>query len=381
VSIPRILKGAARRLDDAGCGLWRVLGLGGPPAVLFEAGYAQGLEAERPVILELLRRGRVQPTVSYSRTRMLTPADFSDLIGLGVPVSEASALRHRRFECVVITDRPFTHSWRARRCTLLHHGSGFAVAGQSYCIGLLREGKFEYLLALNAFEAEAAAGLVAHPSRQLAVIGQPKLHRLRRGSATAHTMDPSAPPTVLVTSHWTPGALHHSLAESVLGYLATRTDLRVIVTGHPNLWRRGPGRNQGRDLRAILEGLTGVPHMSLVTDSRRTLELMLEADLLVGDKSSATLEYATLGRPIVHYQHPDVHPQPPEFRDLLFGAVHGFTDAEDFVAAFNAGLSQIGRPPSSAQQQLVAHCFPTLGDATRLAADAIESIALTGKVR
>jgi hypothetical protein len=353
---------------------------GSSPRVLFEAGYEHGLEAERPVILELLRRCRVKPAVAYSRTRMLGPADFADLAALGVPVLEAESVRHRRFECIVITDRPFTHSWRSRRRTLLHHGSAFGNLGQSYCIGLLRDGVYEFLLALNPLEAAAAGGLVRSPERQVMVVGQPKLDPLKSIATTAHERDPAVPPTILLSSHWTSESLHHNVVEGVLRCLSRRTDLRVIVSGHPHLWRPEHARNHGRDWQAILAPLVEAPHMTLVTDTRRTVDLMQEADLLIGDKSSATVEFATLGRPIVHYRHPNVQPQPPEFRELLHGATHGFTSAADFVPAFEAGLTSIGSPPSASQRELVEQCFPTLGEATRLAADAIESIAFTGAV-
>jgi hypothetical protein len=359
---------------------WRRVWPAYRPRVVFEAGYSQGLESERPVLEELLRRGRVAPILAYSRSRTLQPADFADYANRGVPVVEASALRHKRFDCVVITDYPITPGWRTRRRTLLHHGSGFAIAGESYCIGLLREGVYDFLLALNDLEAKAAVPYVSAPDRQIAIVGQPKLDGLKAAIPTAHARNPAAPPTVLVTSHWTPQSLHCNVAESVLGYLATRTDLRVIVSGHPNLWRPEMGKTQGRDWRLLLAPLTVATHMELVTEQHRMLGLMQEADLLIGDKSSATLEFATLGRPIVQYQHPDVHPQPPEFHRMLLAAVDSFAGASDFVAAFEAGLSRVGSPTRPGQRELVEHCFPTLGEATRLAADAIESIAFTGKV-
>lgn len=367
--------------DDALQAGWRRLRPGLRPRVLFEAGYPHGLEAERPVIEELLRRGRVAPTVAYSRTRVVGAADLQDLVALGVTVAEANTLRHQRFECVVLTDYPISHGWRARRRTLLHHGSGYAPDGASYAIRLLSEGLYEYLLSLNALEAEAASRLVRSPSNQVLVVGQPKLDRLRVATPTAHARNPAEPPTVLIASHWTPEGLYFNVAESVLGYLATRTDLHVIVSGHPNLWHPELGTSEGRDWRVILAPLIASPHMELVSDPRRTFDLMQQADLLIGDKSSATLEYAALGRPIVHYHHPSVVPQPPEFRRLLFSTVHRFTGAADFVPAFESSLLQIGHPPSAAQQELVTHCFPTLGNATKLAADAIESIAFNGTVR
>jgi CDP-glycerol glycerophosphotransferase (TagB/SpsB family) len=254
-----------------------------------------------------------------------------------------------------------------------------------YAFQLYEEGEYDFLLALHPTERELAIETFGPGvSGRIRVVGQPKLDRLANAPIDAGPVHRSLdlPPgrkTVLVTSHWTPTSLLCTCGEVILEQLRNRRDLNVVVTGHHHLWGFPSPWARTVDWRARLAWVGQEPHMRLLPRVPDLHALMAAADVMVSDHSSATAEYAILGRPLVVFRNPAHRFHGAEFERLLAETTEVFHGAEDFLPALGRALDQ-PVPASGPRDRFLSATFAFLGSSTEQAAEAVEALALTGRL-
>jgi CDP-glycerol:poly(glycerophosphate) glycerophosphotransferase len=378
----RVVKQLIQSVDARWWWVQRRIGWRSRPRVLFEVYNWIGFAAQAPV-LELLRaRGNLDLEISGAHESDLSADIVQSIEQSGIPLLRVAEVRNRRYDLIVVTDSPRLHAWRCEHVAYLPHGSGVGNLAIPYAVQMLDCGDANYLLAANVQDIEYVTTQFGTRFQGCArVTGLPKLDRLatsppdRVATLRSLGLDPSRP-TILLMSHWTPGALLRREGDAILAVLRARTECNVIVTGHPHLWTRQVGP-EPVDWHARLRWIDDVPHMRFVPQAERLFELMAAADIAITDYTSATLEYAILQRPIIYFHSP----------------VHGFADAElvsllqqstlqfETIAEFRVALaSALANPVIDpvARARLLAHCFEHLGEATQRAALAIEDLARDG---
>lgn len=372
-AVRSVLRGTVRWIDDAFSAPGRSRRR---PRVLIEVKYHVGLVAVAPLVWELHRRSNLEVSLAWSKRYPVTQESLREFMAAGIPVHETAMLRHRRFECVVQTERALAWGWRFRHRTYLHHGSGAGNSTSTYSGRLLGANEVEFVLAINDEEVGLLAEMVADPLRCVRRVGGLKVQTLL--SKVASYRPVAGRRRVLVLSHWDKFALHKHLGRKVLAHLAARGDVEVVVSAHPHLLDRARQYDSDVDWLAMLQGWANEFGALLVTDAQETIDLMAAADLMVADHTSATLEFAALGRPFAYFKHPQVEYLSPALSELLPRAGHRFGNAVELPDALDAALARIGEPASADQVTLVAHCFPETSDAVQRAADAVEQIARSG---
>jgi len=106
---------------------------------------------------------------------------------------------------------------------------------------------------------------------------------------------------------------------------------------------------------------------------------MAVADVMVSDHSSATVEYAILGRPLVVYRNPAHRFHGARLDELLSETAEVFHGAEGFPGALGRALHQPAPAPGPRHRFLSA-AFAFLGSSTGQATEAVENLALTGRL-
>lgn len=376
----RLTKRGLRWFSDAAARLGAVR----QPRVLFEVVNRFGFEAQRPVLLTLARRARVRLTVSISPEGSgLGPDDLENLRSLGIECIGWQSARHRRFDLIIVTDRPVVHSWRSTARLLIHHGSSYVNNPDPWQYRRLAEGTVDFLLLLHRGELSRVREVAGKAmSGRVRVVGQPKLDRLIRCVRThsekgsGWDLDPQKP-VLFVGSHWTPTSLFRTCGDEVLSYLRTRTDLNILVSGHDHLWSYPSHWSAGIDWRTRLAWMDAEPHMYRVQGASELWNAMLAADVGLADHSSVTLELAVLERPLLVYRNPGRHLAAPWLDDLLasstrvFHQVHELPDLLD--DAFAGEVRDLAK-----RRELIDRSFAYPGCATERAADAIEEVLRYG---
>ena len=375
-------KRCARAVDSWLTVARRSVGTPPRPAVLFEVYNPFGFDAQEPVIHALAGRGLVEVHVSGGVEGGLATHRIAALTRAGIHVHPLRAIRHRRFDAVVVTEGPLVNSWRSSRYVFLHHGSGFGIGTSPYAFEILESGEVDYLLALHPIEVRSAYAHFGHRLRgRVRAVGQPKLDRLANATHPPRALleslglDP-ARRTILYLSHWTPTSLMHTWGEEILGMLRARTELNVLVTGHHHLWDH-PARSGGVDWRARLGWIANEAHMRLFPQSEDLVELMTAADVAITDHTSGTLEYALLHRPIVLFRHPEYAFSDLEFDVLLRRTANVFSHVNGFAVAFEQAI-ELESIDHTRRRELLDYCFCHVGNASLQAAIAIEEIAESG---
>lgn len=353
--------------------------------MLFEVFTPFGFDAQEPVICAIQARGRVTVTLAGGAERGVEPDRLDRLASIGVHLIPLAAARHRRYEAVVVTDRRQYISWRSPRVAYLHHGSSFANSESPYAFQLYQEGQYDFLLALHPTEREQAIETFGpEMSDRVRVVGQPKLDRLANALIDAGPVHralglPPGRKTVLVTSHWTPTSLLCTCGEVILEQLRNRRDLNVIVTGHHHLWGFPSPWARTVDWRARLAWVGQEPHMRFLPRVPDLHALMAATDVMVSDHSSATAEFAILGRPLVVFRNPAHRFHGDDFERFLSETAEVFRGAEDFLPALERALHQPA-PDSGPRNRFLSATFAFLGSSAGQAAEAVEALALTGRL-
>lgn len=249
-----------------------------------------------------------------------------------------------------------------------YHGDERARTSGSYAGG---DGLDDVILFLCPHETVAARWRARYPDTPAVVVGSPRLDRWHEDPFITMTHQilskpVGAGPVVAVTFHW-PNSLCPESQWALPHYRSHLHDLRTAVEaaggelighGHPRAWRQ---------LRRewVRHGIRPVEHLDDVFD---------RADVLVADNTSAAVEFASLGRPIVWLSAPWYR------RDVVHGGrFWEWTDGmphverpEDLVPTVLAVLADGGAAWADGHARMVASAYDrTDGLAAQRAAGAI----------
>ena len=125
-------------------------------------------------------------------------------------------------------------------------------------------------------------------------------------------------PLVLVSSHWTPAGILRTFGAGILNALAPLAgECEIVQISHPNLWEDPQfDTYDPKTKRPSQEGFSSA-WIRDALDARHQAgkarvfydlespELLMAADLLIGDHSSIVIEFAMFDRPILFYDVPD----------------------------------------------------------------------------
>lgn len=380
----RPLKRLARTADSS---VARIERLVRRPAVLFDVQNGLGLDAQAPVIRHLVQRGRVRVDVSSGTSDATTLADrltVRDIDAtLHVPPRQAA---RRRYALGIITDSPSIRNWLRPPLAYLHHGSSFANLPNLYALSFLADGTAKYLFCLAEAEARYCEQQLGSTIRdRLVVTGQPKLDAVNNsadgGAALLNQLglDP-ARKTVLLISHWLPESLFCSCnLDGLRDHLASRA-INVVVTAHAHLFDASRvTRPDGSDWHQHLAATFAAPNMRVVPNVLDHRSLFSAIDLMVGDHSSAYLEYAPLRRPMILYQHHNFEFSDSTMGNLLRGSADLVHSVEQIPALVDRALAA-ETFDHVARKALLDYSLAYLGRSGERVADVIESLALRGTV-
>lgn len=358
----------------------------GKATLLFDIPNAFSAKAVEPVVLELQRRGhRVRVT-----GRDQGPGLEGDYISAFPALAGVFMHRYRArlgaWDAILFTDGPSAAYVRWALRMRLPHGPGEGLYAYPHSLSLARERAMDVILCNSAANEALLAELEPRvvPGKNVFSIGWPCLDELVRGTfdraSILAALGLSADrKTLLVTSHWTPPALlrTHGGAE-VVQQLARIPGINLVITGHNHLWNRVSVREAlGDAWYERMERAAGAfAHVKLVRTGD-VRPLLAASDLMIGDRSSVTLEYSVLGRPIIQFQHSEHAPSNARMDALLDRTVHRFTHLDELVPLVMEQLVHPTTGEPGARQALVENSFDYLGSATTRAADVIATLAMS----
>ncbi len=229
------------------------------------------------------------------------------------------------------------------------------------------------------------AGAVDEGSPALKLIGMPKVDCLvdgtiRRDEVVAGLgLDPSRP-TVLYAPTWSPASSLNAMGEDLLGALQ-RLPVNVVVKLHDRSLDPRERYSGGVDWIARLTPGLG-PRARLAREAN-IAPLLVAADLMITDHSSAGFEYLLRDRPIVRIDRPalialaNIH---TDYVHLLRDVAHTVADVPGAIRAVEASLADPGAL-SARRRQVASDLFYRAGTATARAVQALyEAIALEAPI-
>lgn len=357
----------------------------GKATVLVDIANAFGAKTVAPIVLELQRRGHCIRVTGRDQG----PDLESDYLSAFPSLTELFIHRHRArlgvWDAILFTDGPSASYVRWALRMRLPHGAGEGLYGYPHSLSLARERAMDVMLCHSIANERYLAELEPRvmPGKNVFTIGWPCLDELVQGAFDRTSIldalgFPSDRKTVLLTSHWTPPSILRTYGGAeVVQHLARIPGINVIVTGHSHLWNRPSVRAElGNAWYESMENtVRAFPHVKLVKTGD-VRPLLAASDLMIGDRSSVTLEYSVLGRPIIQFRHSEHQPLNTRVDALLDQTVHRFTPLDELASLV---LNQLAHPSTGApgaRQALVAYSFDHLGSATTHAADLIATLAM-----
>ena len=259
-----------------------------------------------------------------------------------------------------------------RPIVFMEHGAGMTFQNEHGYVFSSYAGSLErprVCLFLNVNEYAAAANARAHPRTESAIIGSPKMDRwypLR--PSPRHTPNYDTAPTVAITFHWDGRLLSPGIGNA---YEHFRQALPRFVQDGPYRPYRTIGHAHPRFQKQMrLECLAlDIPFVDRLED------VFEQADLLVGDATSALYEFASLGRPVVVMNAPFYH-QEPDRGVRFWQHIPGIqVDEPDDLA--QATLTALADPPGlqAIRRSAVEAVYPFRGDAAERAVAALQNFA------
>ncbi|MGE4086370.1 MAG: CDP-glycerol glycerophosphotransferase family protein [Vicinamibacterales bacterium] len=217
-----------------------------------------------------------------------------------------------------------------------------------------------------------AAGAIDAGSDALRLIGMPKVDCLVDGSLRRETvrrefgLDPSRP-TVLYAPTWSPASSLNLLGEALIARLR-RLPVNLIVKLHDRSLDPRPQYSGGIDWAArVGSNLAKAPNIA---------PLLVAADVMISDHSSAAFEFLILDRPLVRIEVPALLQQAnvhPDYAALLASAADNTRDVDATVAAVERALASPGAG-SAARRRVAADLFHRPGSATARCAAALYEV-------
>ena len=222
-------------------------------------------------------------------------------------------------------------------------------------------------------------GAIDEGSPAARLVGMPKVDCLVDGSLArdevlrANDLDP-ARPTVLYAPTWSPASSLNRIGADLVEQLV-RMDVNVIVKLHDRSRDLRPMYSGGVDWPARLQPLLPARHARLA-GAANIAPLLVAADVMVTDHSSAGFEFLLLDRPLVRIEIPELIAQAhihPDYVQMLADASHTATDAATAVRAVELALADRGAL-SATRRAVALDLFHRPGTATARAAAALYEI-------
>ena len=193
-------------------------------------------------------------------------------------------------------------------------------------------------------------------------------------------------PLMLVGSHWTPGGILRAFGGGILDALTPLAgECEIAQISHPNLWEDLPydtwhPTNRWPSQKEFSSAwICAAPDarqnagIVKVTDDLESTDLLMAADLYIGDYSSNVIEFSNFDWPILYYGARERFFD-SKIYDLYAGASTPFHSA-DYIARLarlalgNPEINQAGR------QRLRRHFNYNIGGATKAVVEAISGLS------
>ncbi len=372
-------------------------------AFFFFVETAIGWNALLPIIMGLPQRTDLAQsiiavscpvTVDYESWRFTSKASQNVFRGLYAPIDKAMALPWDIF--VVSMWSQFANLSPHQHIVSVPHGSGFgngAYTLEMYARSTLYCG-------LSPAEAGYIADQTGAPppadrfiatgtprnDRFAAFLAAPMAARAEKKNQLKENLGLARDkPLLLVTSHWTPDGILRTFGGGILDALAPLAgSCEIVQISHPNIWddlqydtwdpnteRPGQEGFSSAWIRAALDARHAAGKAKVFYDLESP-ELLMAADLLIGDYSSIVIEFSMFDRPILLYDVPErffdsnVH-------DLYVGASLCFRRADDVERLARYALSNPSHQRDG-RRRLSAHFNYNIGGATDAIVDVIAGL-------
>jgi hypothetical protein len=332
------------------------------------------------VFAPVLRAMAADPRVRFSFTASNEPSRLGEIYQEANGIRRISPRRAAlaRFDAYVASDFMWATLPRGTARVQMFHGVGgkygFDAPARS-----MREWHRLFFVNRRRLANVVAAGAIDPDSPAIRLIGYPKTDCLVNGSLSRSPvlevlgLDP-ARPTVLYAPTWSPASSLNAFGVDLIKALL-RLPVNVIVKLH----------DRSRDLRAFYSG--GTDWMSVLAPMVRAAgghlatghdicPLLVAADVLVTDHSSAGFEYLLLDKPLVRIHRPallslaNVH---PDYVELLASASQSVNDVPEIVFAVERSLA-LPWARSAERRAAAADLFYEPGTATRRAVEALYEV-------
>jgi CDP-glycerol glycerophosphotransferase (TagB/SpsB family) len=332
------------------------------------------------VFAPVLRAMAADPRVRFSFTASNEPSRLREIYQEANGIRRISPRRAalERFDAYVASDFVWATLPRGTARVQIFHGVGgkygFDAPARS-----MREWHRLFFVNRRRLANFIAAGAIDPDSPAIRLIGYPKTDCLVDGSLSRSPvleglrLDP-ARPTILYAPTWSPASSLNALGVDLITALL-RLPVNVIVKLH----------DRSRDLRARYSG--GADWMSVLEPMLRAAgghlatgydicPLLVAADVMVTDHSSAGFEYLLLDKPLVRIHRPallslaNVH---PDYVALLASASQSVNDVPEIASAVERSLA-LPWARSAERRAVAADLFYQPGTATRRAVEALYEV-------
>jgi CDP-glycerol:poly(glycerophosphate) glycerophosphotransferase len=236
----------------------------------------------------------------------------------------------------------------------------------------LREWDRFFFINRKRMEHFFSAGAIDRDGPQARLVGMPKVDCLVDGTLQRNKIleslhiDP-ARRTVLYAPTWTPYSSLNAMGEELVERL-TQTGHAVIVKLHDNSRdpdpRNSGGINWVQKLAPMLQRSGGC-----LAPAGNIAPMMVAADVMIGDHSSAGFEYLLLDRPLIRIEMPELLKRTsiaPEYTKLMIEASTTVHNAAEAVSALEHSLASPGTL-SAARKAVAEELFYLPGTATQRA--------------
>jgi hypothetical protein len=332
------------------------------------------------VVSPVLQAMAADPRVRFSFTASNEPARLGEIYRDANGIRRISPQRaaFERFDAYVASDFMWAKLPRGTARVQIFHGVGgkygFDAPNRS-----MREWDRLFFVNRRRLANFIAAGAIDPDSPAIRLIGYPKTDCLVDGSMTrsgvlAGLGLDAARPTVLYAPTWSSASSLNAFGVDLIRALL-RLPVNVIVKLHDRSRDPRAFYSGGADWMSILEPMVDAAGGHLAT-GHDICPLLVAADVMVTDHSSAGFEYLLLDKPLVRIHRPvllklaNVH---PDYVALLASASHSVDDVPQTVAAVERSLA-LPWARSAERREVAADLFYRPGTATRRAVEALYEV-------
>lgn len=332
------------------------------------------------VFAPVLRAMAADPRVRFSFTASNEPARLGEIYREANGIRRISPRRaaFERFDAYVASDFMWATLPRGAARVQMFHGVGGKYGFDSPS-GSMREWDRLFFVNRRRLANFIAAGAIDADSPAIRLIGYPKTDCLVDGSLARPAvlaslgLDP-ARPTVLYAPTWSPASSLNAFGVDLIKALL-RLPVNVILKLHDRSRDPRAFYSGGTDWISILEPTVRIAGGHLAT-GHDICPLLVAADVMVTDHSSAGFEYLLLDKPLVRIHRPALLTLANVHRDyvaLLASASQSVTDVPQTVAAVERSLA-LPWARSAERRAVAADLFYRPGTAARRAVEALYEV-------